>query len=201
MPLILFDLDGVLVDSRANMETAWTAVRARFPEAPEFAAYFAEIGRPFAVIMDRLGLAEQAAAIERCFREASAAAPFRVFPGIDDALLAVRRTNAPMGIVTSKDKERTRIVLSRLPVAFDYIGTPNFMRGKPAPDHLLRAMATVGVDPAETVYLGDMAVDAEAARRAGCRYVHATWGYGKAPEGAAVIDRPEDIPSLCALSA
>lgn len=198
MPLILFDLDGVLVDSRANMETAWSAVRPRFPEAPEFAAYFAEIGRPFSVIMERLGLADQATAIERCFRDVSAATPFDLFPGIEDALLAVRRTNIPMGIVTSKDKERTRIVLSRFPVAFDYIGTPNFMRGKPAPDHLLRAMATVGADPAETTYLGDMPVDEEAARRAGCRYAHATWGYGVASWPDVTVARPEDIPSLCA---
>ena len=41
--------------------------------------------------------------------------------------------------------------------------------------------AQTGVDPIETLYVGDMAADHEAAKRAGVDYAHAEWGYGQAP--------------------
>ncbi len=61
--LVLLDLDGVLVDSRDAMEEAWRAVQHEVGVATPFAAYFAEIGRPFPDILERLGLTEDAAEI------------------------------------------------------------------------------------------------------------------------------------------
>jgi phosphoglycolate phosphatase-like HAD superfamily hydrolase len=71
------------------------------------------------------------------------------------------------------------------------------MRGKPAPDHLLMAMAQAGSDPAETVYIGDMAADHEAARRAGIDYAHADWGYGRRPgDGSWILSSMRDLLEL-----
>ncbi|WP_206453982.1 HAD family hydrolase [Aurantimonas marina] len=182
--LILFDLDGVILDSRRNMESAWSCVRDELGVSVPFDAYFAEIGRPFPDIMARLGLAHAASTVERVFRRASSQSlhvtPF--FHGVDAMLSTLVGSGRRLGIVTSKDSARTELVLDRLPVHFSVVITPrDGLRGKPAPDHLLFAMARCNVDPSDTVFVGDMDSDAEAARRAHIDYVHVDWGYGARP--------------------
>lgn len=183
--LVCFDLDGVLLDSRQNMQIAWSAVQAELNVEVAFERYFAEIGRPFGEIMTILGLERQADAIETVFRRTSKAALHKtpLYGGVGDMLLALHCAGAKLAIVTSKDRTRTDVVLSRLPVTFETVQTPDAVcRGKPAPDHLLMAMATCRTDPSDTVFIGDMDADAEAAARAGIDYIHAAWGYGRPPQ-------------------
>ncbi len=187
--LILFDLDGVIVDSRANMAAAWLNVQTELGVTMPFERYFAEIGRPFPDIMVRLGLADQGKAIEAAYRQGSSRllhdTPF--FDGIESLLSSAAGTGVKLGIVTSKDRTRTQLVLDRLAVDFAVVMTPGEpLRGKPAPDHLLYAMATCNCDPSETVFIGDMDSDAEAAQRAGVDYAHVAWGYGAPPARCAI---------------
>jgi phosphoglycolate phosphatase len=85
-----------------------------------------------------------------------------------------------------------------LPITFDCIKTPDGrMRGKPAPDHLLSAMAETGEDPVDTLYVGDMEADHKAAIRAGIDYAHAMWGYGRPPEDASwILSEMSDLLDL-----
>jgi phosphoglycolate phosphatase len=182
--LVLFDLDGVLLDSRENMRRSWKKVSEQFGTNVSFEQYFNEIGRPFFAIMERLDLSEHAAAIEAVFRVASMENldVLRFYPRVPETLRQLEDAKLKMGIVTSKDQLRTNAILAMLPVTFTCVHAPDGkMRGKPAPDHLLMAMAQTGVDPIETLYVGDMAADHEAAKRAGVDYAHAEWGYGQAP--------------------
>lgn len=198
--LVLFDLDGVLLDSRENMRRSWQAVTRQFNIDIGFEQYFSEIGRPFAAIMERLKLSEHAVAIEATFRMASMdnLDTLRFYPGVPETLLQLKANKLNIGIVTSKDKLRTNAILAMLPVTFCSIHAPDGkIRGKPAPDHLLMAMVQAGVDPAETVYIGDMAADHEAARRAGIDYAHASWGYGEKPaDGSWILSGIQDLPEL-----
>jgi phosphoglycolate phosphatase len=184
--LFLFDLDGVLLDSRANMQAAWASVQRECAIDLPFERYFALIGRPMADILAELGLSARAQEVEKRFRIASSAvlhsAP--LFAGVEPTLVALEAKGARLGVVTSKDWLRGAAVLARIPVEFAAVQTPDARyRGKPAPDHLLVAMAEARCDPADTLYVGDMAVDAEAAARAGVDYAHARWGYGAPPCG------------------
>src|SRR5260221_473081 len=166
------------------MRRSWQKVSEQFGTNVSFEQYFNEIGRPFSAIMERLGLSERAAAIEAVFRMASMdnLNVLRFYPHVPETLRRLEDANLKMGIVTSKDRLRTNAILAMLPVTFACVHAPDAkMRGKPAPDHLLMAMAQTGVDPAETVYIGDMAADHEAAKRAGIDYAHAGWGYGQTP--------------------
>ena len=170
------------------MEVAWSAVQAATGTEVSFERYFSEIGRAFPEIMDRLGLTAIAAQAEDAFRMESlrniALATF--YDGVADTLARLCDAGFKVGIVTSKDAQRTGAVLASLPVDFITIQTPNGMaRAKPAPDHLLLAMVEAHADPAETVYIGDMVSDHEAAERAGIDYFHADWGYGEAPDRCA----------------
>ena len=179
---VLFDLDGVLLNSRPNMERAWQDVRDQSGVTVEFEDYFKNIGRPFRDILTILGLQDRADEIESVYSKSSKdnfdLAAF--YPFVVESLQKIEDHGIKLGIVTSKDQERTNIVLNRLPVKFSSVQTPNpCFRGKPAPDHLLSAIADLNVDPKDSLFVGDAEVDAMAALRAGVDYCHANWGYGE----------------------
>lgn len=184
--LILFDLDGVLLHSQENMRRAWEVVLRETDVDRPFEAYFSLIGRPFKDIMARLGVTGDVAKIEKVYMTASfdflSQATF--FPGVRETLAELRAGGVKLGVVTSKDAPRTRAVLSQLEIDFVTVQSPNNrFRGKPAPDHLLIAMAEAGEDPADSLFVGDMETDHRAACRAGIDYAHASWGYGEPIDG------------------
>jgi phosphoglycolate phosphatase len=202
--LVLFDLDGVLLDSKENMRLSWESVRREAGVTVPFDRYFAEIGRPFGSILDRLDLSDHSVAIEAAFRTASMEniGVLKFYPGVIETLSRLETAGIKFGIVTSKDILRTSAILAMLSSTFSCIQTPdNELRGKPAPDHLLLAMSKVGVDPINTLYVGDMAADHEAAMRAGIDYAHASWGYGRPPEDESwVLSKMPDLLDFITLA-
>jgi HAD superfamily hydrolase (TIGR01509 family) len=199
--LVLFDIDGVLLDSKTNMEAAWHDVQVQLGIRTGFSEYFQLIGRPFRDIIAMLGLSAQVDEIERVYKHSSAIHIEKVefYPQAISTLCQLDNSGILIGIVTSKDAYRTKKILNLIPqVDFITIQTPNDKyRGKPSPDHLLVAMAEAHVDPADTVYVGDMDSDAEAANRAGVDYIHAAWGYGTTPHTKCAIAK--DFSDLIAL--
>ncbi|WP_051734714.1 MULTISPECIES: HAD family hydrolase [Streptomyces] len=197
--VLLLDLDGVLVDTRPVMESAWHQVQKDHGLNVPFEMYERHLGRPFADIMDQLGLAD-AEVIHQTYSQASTAASHlaRQFDGVAEVLHAFASADWRLGIVTSKPLNRAAPLLAQLGVPFATVRTPNGVgRGKPAPDPILLALIDLGADPADALYIGDMAVDQEAARRAGVPYVHAAWGYGAAGRPAPVVaESPKDLLRL-----
>jgi len=198
--LVLFDLDGVLLDSRKNMEQAWSEVQKTGITVP-FEAYFSLIGRPFQDILHHLGITENTRRVEQVYMAASlhCLSQAAFYPGTQEALQGLADRGQRLGIVTSKDKVRTEAVLSQLNIEFATIQCPHFpLRGKPAPDHLLLAMVEAGVDPDDTVYVGDMDTDYQAAVRAKIDYIHADWGYGEPIAGIPSLDSINQLPPFLA---
>lgn len=194
--LILFDLDGVLLDSKDNMRKSWAHVLERTNLKIPFEDYFSRIGRPFRDIMIDLGVSYDLEKIEKIYMTASfdflEEAMF--FPNVRDTLNQLHHSGIKLGIVTSKDKLRTNAVLQQIDTPFVTIQSPSERyRGKPAPDYLMIAMAEAAEDPSDTLYIGDMSTDYEAARRAGIDYVHASWGYG---EPIKLVDSIRNISDL-----
>ena len=201
--LVMFDLDGVLIDSRDNMKYAWEAVRSETKISVEFEQYFELIGRPFFDILDVLHLSKEGKKIEQIFRTSSAKKMSQInfYPGVIETLNELRHKGLKLSVVTSKDQLRTDAVLSRLPFIFDDVQTPSdFYRGKPAPDQLLLSMAITQVDPNDSIYIGDMDVDFHAANRASIDYLHADWGYGERPSRkVSAIESIENINNYLGL--
>lgn len=197
--LVLFDLDGVLLHSQENMRQAWDVVMRKTNVDRPFEAYFSLIGRPFKDIMACLGITNDIERIEKIYMAASfdflAQATF--FPGVRETLNEIQEMGVKMGLVTSKDLPRTKAVLAQLDITFVSVQCPNGkFRGKPSPDHVLVAMAEAGEDPADTLFVGDMETDWQAAQRAGIDYVHAMWGYGRPLAATPTLESITDLPTM-----
>ncbi|MFM9615808.1 HAD family hydrolase [Streptomyces niveiscabiei] len=181
---LLLGLDGVLMDTRPVLATAWYAVQEAHGITVPFADYLPCVGRPFADIMGRLGIGDadqvEATYSTVCRATAHLARPFE---GVADALCALVAGGWRVGVVTSTPLNRAEPLLAPFGDVFAAVRTTDgFERGKPAPDPLLLALVDLAVDPAEATYAGGTEVDLETARRAGVPYVHAGWGYGQPDE-------------------
>ena len=195
--LILFDLDGVLLNSKRNMELSWGAVCERHDVNVEFEDYFSKIGRPFKDILDILKINANQTDIEKTFNDVSTQLidQIQLYEGVESVLGQLANNNIKIGIVTSKNTIKTQKILDLHGFAFDIVQTPNdALKGKPAPDHILYAMSELNMNASDTLYIGDMDVDYEAAKRAHVNYAHALWGYGICNDGNAI--KLENIAQL-----
>ena len=174
---IVFDLDGVLIDSLPNMKLSWDAVRLTHNIETPFESYKKHIGKPFVQIMDALGVSRD---VQTTYEETSEQNldMIDLYDGVFNTLTDLKQ-NYKIAICTSKSERRTDLLLERLP-EFDFVCPPTMgLRGKPAPDQLLYTMAFCNTEPSETVYIGDMQTDYECAKRAGVDFIHAKYGYGE----------------------
>ncbi|MBH20121.1 MAG: hypothetical protein CL851_06790 [Crocinitomicaceae bacterium] len=179
--LVIFDLDGVLIDSKLNMEHAWNKVQKKANVEVKFEEYFKHIGIPFEDILEKIGIETNSKNIKKIFMTSSLRAIKKIsfFKDTISILQTIKDAGKKIAIVTSKDETRTKSMVANLP-EFDFISCPNsFLRGKPCPDHLLYTLAKCNCDPDRAIYIGDMSVDKEAAERANVDFLFAAWGYGE----------------------
>ena len=211
---VLFDLDGTLVDTAPDLGYAANLVRA------EAGLAALPIGnyRPVASAGAR-GLLRVAFGIDPTHADFPAhrenflahyrrhlARESRLFDGMDEALRAFESKNIPWGIVTNKPQWLTDPLMDALGLARRSAVTLGAMEGlpaKPAPDGLLRACKTLGLQAADCVYVGDDQRDVAAARAAAMPVLAAGWGYVQYGEpierwGAdAILQTPADLAQLC----
>ena len=181
MKAVIFDLDGVLIDSKENMQLAWGMVMLQCKIKVPFEKYFAEIGKPFEDILDTIGIHDSHTMIKTIYDHYSKENldKIKIYKGACDTLVELKRNGYKTAIVTSKSQDRTNKILLQLP-RFDWVSCPrDFSRGKPAPDQLLYTLAHLKVDPSDAVYVGDMQTDKECADRASVKFIHAKYGYGE----------------------
>jgi phosphoglycolate phosphatase len=179
--LILFDLDGVLIDSRINMEQSWALTCKYYEINVQFKDYFINIGRPFQEILDILEIRDNQREIEIFFNKESTKLIHLVnlYDGVISLLNFIKKKKLKVGIVTSKNEIKTKKIIEYFGLSFDIVQSPNnLLKGKPSPDHILEAISKLRVSAKDTIYIGDMNVDYQAANSAGVDYIHALWGYG-----------------------
>ena len=185
--LLLFDLDGTLVDSRADLAAATNRMRALHGLPPiDIPTVVSYVGDGLAKLAERalqgapVDPAAAAREIGECYdgHETDATRPY---PGVDAGLRALHAAGHRLGLVTNKPARHARRI-------FDHFGwTPLFaviLAGgdtpalKPAPDPILEAMRRTGVSPGSTWMVGDHHTDLEAARRAGVSSIFLLSGLG-----------------------
>ncbi|MCX4851550.1 HAD-IA family hydrolase [Streptomyces sp. NBC_00893] len=203
---IIFDLDGVIVDSFAVMKEAFRIAYAEVVgdgDAP-FEEYSRHLGRYFPDIMNIMGLPLE---MEEPFVRESyrLAHKVKVFEGVAETVRELRERGVRMAVATGKSGPRARSLLDQLGLLtlFDVvIGSDEVARAKPAPDIVLRALEVLCVEPHEAVMIGDAATDIQSAHGASVAAAAALWGEADAAEllGAqpdAVLEKPGELLQFC----
>jgi phosphoglycolate phosphatase len=178
--LFIFDLDGTLIDSRADIAGALNLALARM-EMPALAE---------AQIADFVGEGVQRL-VERALREITGHPPgsqvtqnlitlfreeygqhlldqTRLYPGAKEAL--DRLTWASFAVVTNKPEGFSRRILDGLGIGDRFcavFGGDSVQKRKPDPEALLKAMHACRAAPSETAMVGDSPVDIQAGKAAG----------------------------------
>ncbi|MFZ5584588.1 MAG: HAD family hydrolase [Thermodesulfobacteriota bacterium] len=210
---VLFDLDGTLLDTLADLADAANRMLADLdlPGHPQDAyRYF--IGEGVEKLVERALPAQRrdpatlAAAIAR-LREHYArdwAVKTRPYPGVRELVAALARRGLIQVVLSNKPDDFTRLMVAHYFPEKPFVVVRGALAGvakKPDPAAALAIAADLGLMPAEFLYLGDSAIDMQTATRAGMHAVGAAWGFRTCQEllenGARhVIAAPLDLLQL-----
>jgi phosphoglycolate phosphatase len=191
---ILFDLDGTLIDSAPDLASAVNAVLHRDRLGPlSVDAVRAMIGHGIRKLVERAYAAcdRQLDSDELDNHEASMMAVYalhltvdtKLLDGVVAALEACKNHDVALGVVTNKPTGMSRSILTHFGLLDDFqsvVGGDEGIPRKPHPAPLLRALEMLGVEPADSVMVGDSAADIDAARAAGIASILIEGGYSGA---------------------
>ncbi len=204
-PVVLFDLDGTVIDSGAIIlasmrHAAKEVLGAEVPDEELMAA----VGGPgleaqmHALAPDRV---EELVTVYRAHNE-----PLHdelvCCPGIDDVLVQLRDEGRRLGIVTAKRRTTVELAFAKVPLGHLFetvVGGDETERHKPDPAPLRLALERLGAGPNEAAYVGDAPFDIQAAKAAGLFSVAVAWGgihareRLEAEEPDAVVDTAEEL--------
>lgn len=180
---VIFDLDGVIIDSSKVMEIAFSYAFARFfpGETPPFEEYKTHMGKSFLSIMRDMGLPGE---LHPFFKEKSIelSSQIEMFDGVVETLEQLKRAGCYLGIATGKDSFRTAQILREKSILhyFDKVVSSDMVtHSKPHPESIHLHLKHAGTDAPQTIFIGDSVSDLQCARRAGVDAVAAFWGMGK----------------------
>ena len=198
-PIVLFDLDGTLIDSGAmivaSMRHAVTTVLGR--EVPE-EELKAAVGGPGLIAQMRALDESRVDELVTAYRGHNEPLhdSLQACGGIEAALTRLDAEGRRLGIVTAKRRVTVQLAFDVLPWLeghFDVVvGAEDTTRHKPHPDPLLHALEQLGGDPAQAAYVGDSPFDVAAAKAAGCFAIAVTWG-GIHGEARLATEEPDAI--------
>ena len=112
--LYIFDLDGVILNTKSNMEASWKDVRIKHNLKPKFIDYFALIGTPFIKILKQLNINSDRQNIAKTYslKSKKYINKIKLYPKIKSVLNQLR-LKSKIAVVTSKEKKRTFFFLKR----------------------------------------------------------------------------------------
>jgi phosphoglycolate phosphatase len=190
--VILFDLDGTLIDStEAILESFAAAYAGCGGTVPPADAIVPLIGVPLGEMFLRLGVPAQevaryVAAYKASYREISREKTV-LLPGAREAV-ETAAAFARLGIVTTKTGRYSIELMEHFGLMNRFevlIGSEDVSRHKPHPEPLLKALKAMGVSPEGAWMVGDTLMDVKAALAAGVEPFALTCGYGAERELAA----------------
>jgi pyrophosphatase PpaX len=203
--VVLFDLDGTVIDSGAIILASMrhAAKEVLGTEVPD-EALMAAVGGPgleaqmHALAPDRV---DELVSVYRAHNE-----PLHdglvCCTGIDDLLVRLKDEGRRLGIVTAKRRATVELAFAQVPIAhlFDtVVGGDETERHKPDPQPLLLALERLEARPEDAAYIGDAPFDVQAAKAAGLFSVAVTWGGIHARERLeaetpdSIVDTPDEL--------
>jgi phosphoglycolate phosphatase len=206
--LLVFDLDGTLIDSGADLCASVNAMLENFGRDPLPESVIATyIGDGAARLVSRsLGEPTDPVLMDAAltyfldyYREHKLDQTY-VYPGVFPALDSVRAQRA-MAVLTNKPINPSIAICEALglsPYFFRILGGNSFATKKPDPEGLRSLMKEVGAAPHETVMIGDTHVDVQTARNAGAWSIGCSFGLSpqtleQVPPDC-LVDSPDEWP-------
>ncbi|MGB5093661.1 MAG: HAD family hydrolase [Parvibaculum sp.] len=215
-PALLFDLDGTLADTAADLCETMNVIlalhgRERVPEARVRHL----VGGGARLLMERgfaeTGVAASEALLDQSFREfldyyaRHIADHTRLFPGVHDLLERLSEADVGLAVCTNKVESLSRHLLETLGIARYFpvvIGGDTLPVKKPDPAHLWEAVRQLGSARGDAVMVGDSETDTAAAQNAAIPCICVSFGYrrvGLDELGAdLVIDHYREFPAALA---
>jgi phosphoglycolate phosphatase len=198
--LVLFDLDGTLVDSAPDIARALEVALAGTGVPPlSLDTVKRMVGDGARELIRRAvaavssGAAVEEAAFERflaSYRENVCVAS-QLYPGVAEGLAALCGDGAVLAVVTNKPGDLARILLGKLGIAGSFqtiIGDGDGFPRKPDPAAAMSILEKAHASPDRAVIVGDGLPDMRLARALGATSIAATWGY--VPAAALAEERP-----------
>ena len=204
-PVVLFDLDGTVIDSGAIILASMRhAAKEVLGAEPPDELLMAAVGGPgleaqmHALAPDRV---EELVTVYRAHNE-----PLHdellCCAGVEDVLVRLKEEGRRLGLVTAKRRATVELAFNALPLRhfFETVVGGDETRGhKPDPEPLLLAAERLDVQPRDCAYVGDSPFDIRAAKAADMFAVAVTWGgihdraKLEAEEPEAIVDNAEDL--------
>jgi len=200
MDLLIFDLDGTLIDSRLDLAHAVNAARRHLGLPPiENQTVYSYVGNGAPVLIrralgDNVTEADVQEALEfflEYYRDHMLDCTV-LYPGVADALNRLRVEGVPMAVLTNKPVRVSRAIVEGLGLGAHFkqvYGGNSFDHKKPHPIGVHTLMSESGAQPQRTMMVGDSYVDIQTARNAGVRSCGVTYGFQ--PE--TLVEYPPDL--------
>lgn len=183
LPVVLFDLDGTLIDSIELLVASMRhAFAARSAPAPDDATWMSFIGRTLAWQFSQFAAEDEVPALVQRYRDFQSVHHDRLtrpFDGVPELVARLHRAGHPLGVVTSKaDHVAQRSIdhVGLAPYLDVVVGADSSTRHKPDPEPVHIALTRLGALPEQGVYVGDSPFDILAGNAAGVVTIGVTWG-------------------------
>jgi phosphoglycolate phosphatase len=215
MKLVLFDCDGTLVDSGGLIHEVMARTFADFKMTPPTpAATRSIIGLTLDIAIAHLRGEQHATDVDfamtahykAIYGSVRAEPGFQepVYEGIQSMLAHLTlREDYILGAVTGKSRRGLTLICEThgFSQTFRVSRTSDDCPSKPHPAMVTECCEATGIDPVDTIVIGDAIYDMQMARAAGAKALGVSWGYGQSADlwthGAhAVADHPSEIPDL-----
>ena len=181
---ILFDLDGVILNSEKNMRLTWNKTKVKFKLNQSFTKYKRYVGLPFNDILKKINIKNNIDEIRKYYFKISKINNYKLslFPKVKDTIRDLEKKKIKYSIVTSKDKIRTNIIINKFKLKPTSTHCPKKkLRGKPFPDQLNECLIKnkINKKKVEVFYVGDTYYDYKAANNCKIKFIFAAYGFGK----------------------
>ncbi len=178
--LIIFDLDGVLINSLDNMKFALNQTSRQLNINLNFEIYKKYLGLPFKDIMKKMKIKKNIKVIKKNYEMFSTKKIKKIkIKKADINELNLLKKKCHLAIFTSKSKKRTLKIIKKDKLFDCIITADDVSKGKPNPEGLKKILKKLNIKKKDTLYVGDSLYDYKASKSAKIKYIHATWGYDK----------------------
>ena len=186
--LIIFDLDGTLIDSAEDLAISMNATRAHFGMSPlDPRLIYSYVGNGALVLVRRaLGPEASDAMVEAALRfflkfyRDHALEHTKLYPGVRETVDELTAAGHRLAVLTNKPVRISSDIVAALGLGERFLriyGGDSFVSKKPDPIGITTLMNETTAEAAETMMVGDSGVDVQTARNANVRSCGVAWGF------------------------